>query len=395
MSTARIVITAANAVSSLGASFARLGENLAAAPVVGSAKAFEFHELDADYPCFRVNGFDPVEALGKKGLRTKDWSTKLLMGCIEPLFKQSMEALPAGERPGLTIGTAFGSVQSIGDFLSDSIVNGVNAVNPMAFGNTVINSPTGNANIRYEMRSLSSTVATGFNASLDALIYSADFIRCGYLPAIVAGGLEEVSYYALVGLKRSGLLSANGTMKPFGVDADGFVAGEGCAVFLLETEESARKRGATVIAEIAGYASLFDPADGYNPKAEGALAAVRTACDMAGIKPADVSFVAASANGSTAGDAMEAKVVAELFPSTPVAAYKSKLGECYGASASLQVACALADMATGRVSATGGDYAVRGGVNLVTTEKKLDAKYVAVNSFACDGNCGCVVLKKC
>ena len=148
-------------------------------------------------------------------------------------------------------------VCSIGDFLSDSIVNGVNSVNPRAFANTVINSPTGNSNIRFDAKNLSATIATGFNSGIDALIYAFDYIQRGYIDRIVAGGLEEISYYSLLGLSRTGLISPSANIRPFAIDSDGIVVGEGCALFHLETEEAAKQRGAQIQAEIIGAAMVL------------------------------------------------------------------------------------------------------------------------------------------
>ncbi|MBD3242467.1 MAG: hypothetical protein GF331_17895 [Chitinivibrionales bacterium] len=396
MTTNKTVITGVNALSALGTGYDALSANLGTAPAVTAQQEYEFHSLDTALPAYRIPDYDPVAVLGKKGLRTKDWPTKLLLGTIEQAFKDILESADPESKPGLCIGTAFGSVQSIGDFLSDSIVNGVNAVNPMKFGNTVINAPTGNANIRFGIRSLSSTVASGYNASMDALVYATDHIRCGYLESILVGGLEEVSYYGLVGLLRSGVLSKAGVSRPFAADGDGLVMGEGCAVCLLESADAATARGATVLAEIAGTAATFDrgSAGGFNPHAAGALAAVKMACEDAGIAPSDIGFVAANANGLRPADAMEATVLRELLPDTPVVAYKSRIGECYGASSALVTACALADMAHGTVTGIPAEYNVMEGLDLVVDRRTIDAEYVLVNSYSCDGNCGSIVLKR-
>ncbi len=395
MTTNKTVITGVNAISALGTGYDALTDKLSSTPAATSVKEYEFHSFEQDIPALRIPDYDPIAVLGKKKLRTKDWSTKLLMGTIEQTFKDVLESAVPEEKPGLCVGTAFGSVQSIGDFLSDSIVNGVNAVNPMKFGNTVINAPTGNANIRYNVRSLSSTIASGHNASMDALVYTTDHVRCGYLDSVLVGGLEEVSYYGLAGLLRSGVLSTSGLSRPFASDGDGFVMGEGCAIFMLESAEAAAARGATVLAEIVGTAATFDRggAGGYNPEATGAIAAARMACEDAGITPADIGFVAAGANGLVHADAMEARMLRELLPNTPVVAYKSRIGECYGASTALVTACALADLTTGTITGVPAEYGVMDGLDLVTDRRSREAEYVLVNSYSCDGNCGSIVLK--
>ncbi len=397
MNNTKLVITGVSSISSLGIGYEAMAAGLLTTPERSGVKTFEFHELDAETPCFRVTGFEPAEILGKKGLRTKDLATKILLATMELGFKERFANESVETRPGIVVGTSFGSLQSIGDFLSDSIVNSVNAVNPMHFANTVINSPTGNANIRYEVKQLSTTISTGLNSGIDALIYSCDHIRSGYISAIVAGGLEEISYYVLAGMERSGMLSSSGVMRPFAQDADGIVMGEGCALFLIETEASAKAGGATIIAEIAGYCNAFDPGNGtpgFNPDGEGARFSIREALIMADIEPAQIGFIASGGNGVPSGDTMESMVLAETFGDTPVTAYKIKTGECYGASGALSCACALADMKNNRISGTGSSYVVSNPINLISeTVENRETEYALVTLFSSEGNCSSLIIK--
>ena len=393
----KLLITEASSISTLGIGFDAISGSLPGKQELSRVKSFEFHELDSETPCFRISDFDPIAILGKKGLRTKDLATKILLATLELGFKERFENETENNKPGIVVGTSFGSIQSIGDFLSDSIVNGVNAVNPMAFANTVINSPTGNANIRYGVKTLSSTVSTGFNASIDALIYTGDYIRCGHLPAIVTGGLEEINYYTLLGMDRSGVLSKSGTAKPFAKDADGIIMGEGCALFLIETEESAKAHGANSIAEIVGYCSAFDPAGGkpgFNPNGEGARYTIEQALKMAEVDATTIDFVASGGNGMPSSDSMESSVITSVFDDKPIAAYKAKTGECYGASASLSLACAISDMKNRRISGTGTSYEVQNDINLVSeTIENRESEYAILTSFSYEGNCASLVIK--
>jgi 3-oxoacyl-(acyl-carrier-protein) synthase len=118
------------------------------------------------------------------------------------------------------------------------------------------------------------------------------------------------------------------------------------------------------------------------------------ACAEANMSPSDVGFIAASANGTVAGDTTEAAAIADVAGDTPVAAYKSKTGECYGASGALSLASALADMKAGRVSGTREAYRTPPNLNLVTeTLNNRSDETALLNAFSCDGNCGSIVLK--
>ncbi|NLD99798.1 MAG: hypothetical protein GX640_07980 [Fibrobacter sp.] len=396
MQSRRIVITDVGIISALGMGFSKVNEALAMPPVKTTVKDFEFHQFENEIPCYGIRDFDPVAVLGKKGLRTKDNSTKLLLGTFESELKASMETPDDQNRPGICIGTAFGSVQSIGDFLSDSIVNGVGNVNPQAFANTVINSPTGNANIRFIARNLSATVSTGFNSGIDAIIYAFDHISRGYLNSIVAGGLEEISYYSLLGLARTGILSKSGNCRPFATDSDGIVMGEGCALFLLETIESAQARNATVLAEIVGVCSTFDPnaAFGDSIDSEAAAAAIKGAIEQAKISIDDIDFIASGASGNRRSDSIEASAIKSIFGTkTPVTAYKALTGECYGASGAIVTMCALSDMKNGKISGIGNTYSTINEIPVVFDTIKKDISYALVTSVSCDGNCSALVIK--
>jgi 3-oxoacyl-[acyl-carrier-protein] synthase II len=186
-------------------------------------------------------------------------------------------------------------------------------------------------------------------------------------------------------------------LAPFCKTSDGTVAGEGCAVFCIELEAHARERGAAIIAELAGMSSCFDPKKGprgFNPAGDGARHAMKQACADAGLAAKDIGFIAASANGVPDGDAMEAQALIDLFPNTPVAAYKTKTGECIGASPCMSIACALADLRAGRISGVGSAYPLRHPVNLVfETAGAAPSEFALINSFSCDGYCGSIVLK--
>lgn len=395
MQSRRIVITDVGAISSLGVGFTNISSAVKLPVNMVTVKDYEFHQFEKEIPCFGIRDFDPVEILGKKGLRTKDNATKLLLGTFETGLKNAIESFDEQNCPGICIGTAFGSVQSIGDFLSDSIVNGVNNVNPQSFANTVINSPTGNANIRFISRNLSATVATGFNAGIDAMIYAFDHLKRGYLDRIVAGGIEEVSYYSLLGLQRTGILSPSGNIRPFAIDSDGIVMGEGCALFHLESEEAAKQRGALIMAEIVGAASGFDPDAAFgNGDPECVAAIIKTALEQAQISPDSIDFIASGANGNSRNDSVEASALKQVFgTNTPVTAYKVFTGECYGASGSIVTACALSDLKNGTISGIGKSYKTRSDVPVVTEAIKKESVYTMVTSVSCDGNCSVIILK--
>ncbi|MDG5816048.1 beta-ketoacyl synthase N-terminal-like domain-containing protein [Chitinispirillales bacterium ANBcel5] len=396
MSSKKVYISNSGAMCSLGLDSNTVYQNLSSPGPLSYCKEWDFHQLDSTIPCRKVEGYDPKAVLGKKGLRTKDFSTKLLLGTIELNFNEIMSEEDEQKRPGLCIGTAFGSLQSIGDFLSESIVSGVSNVNPQIFANTVINSPTGNANIRYLSRNLSTTVSTGFNAGLDALIYSKDYISRNYLPRLIAGGLEEISYYTIIGLLRSQVLATSGNSIPFSPSSEGIIPGEGCALFLVENEDEAFSNEKKPLVEIAGTASGFDPellsgqSDGNTD-----VRIIQKALEDASVSAQQIDFIASSANGNKLTDKIESSAIHSVFgDKIPVTAYKHAFGECYGASGALITACAVSDMKNDTVSGTAIQFDPSDSNIMLLTEKiQKKSTYAIVTSFSCEGNVSAVVLK--
>jgi 3-oxoacyl-(acyl-carrier-protein) synthase len=394
----KTVITGINTICSLGIGFDRLKKNIAKEILPTKIQAFEMYDLPSEQYVYTAPDFEPKDILGKKGLRTLDNSTKILMSAIELGFKEYLEGLSEEERPGLMVGTAFGSVESIGNFITDSIRFGVNSVNPGLFGNSVINSPAGNSNIRYGIKSLSGTLTSGLTSGLEGLIYTCDHITQGYLPSILYAGLEEVSAYQYAAAIVEDCLAKDEKIRPFSQTPQGYILGEGVAVMLVESEKFANKHSRKAIASIEGYSSGFDPNGGkfgYNAKGDVMEYVVREAIRKARIKTEDIAFVSASAN-STSGDLVEARVISRVFgEETPVACYKQKFGEAWGASGALSVAATIADLQKKRVSPIYTDgYSKVDGINLVRKQEfPIDKDYALVLSCAPDGNCAAVVIK--
>ena len=197
---------------------------------------------------------------------------------------------------------------------------------------------------------------------------------------------------------RSGLLSPSGSARPFALESDGIVMGEGCALFLLETAASAQQRNAAVLAEIAGCANGFDPAPGRQERSDGSVfkQVVLSACAQAEIDPKQIDCIAAGASGNPTGDALEAAGIAAVFNTeTPVVTYKSFTGECYGASGALNILCALADIKANRIHGIPGTrYPSIASISPVFGIVEKEISCMLVSSYSCDGNCSAVILRK-
>ncbi|MBI3940608.1 MAG: hypothetical protein HY315_07210, partial [Acidobacteria bacterium] len=338
----RVMVTGAGVITSIGAGIEAFSEALyegrcgiASSALIGASPA----------PAAEIRNFTPEPWLGNKGIRVLDRSARLLCVAAQMALTHSDLARRAagGEDPslGLICGTMFGSVHSITAFDWSGLTDGPKYVNPMDFPNTVINSPAGQAAIRYKLRGVNSTISSGLASGLYAIHYASEFLRLGRAGALLAGGVEELCEESFLGFCKNGLISARGRIAPFAPDRDGTVLGEGSALWVLETEEAARERGAAPLLEVCGFGAAHDAHSitAYQLRAEGATAAIEEALRSSGIGPEAVGMVVASAGGSRAGDRMEARALANIFGARlaeiPVCAPKAAFGEALGASGAL------------------------------------------------------------
>ncbi len=181
--------------------------------------------------------------------------------------------------------------------------------------------------------------AAGSQSVLDGLRQ----VQWGYADIAVVGGSEAAARRpAREGFKAARALSPTGYARPFDVDRDGFVMGEGAAVLVLEAEEVAQARGATPLAEALGAASTADAhhITAPHPEGEGAERAMRLAMDDAGLEPGDVAYVNAHGTGTDLNDRTEGNVISRIFGSDQpaVSSIKGTTGHVLGASGSIEAA---------------------------------------------------------
>lgn len=344
--------------------------------------------------------FDAKTILGKKGLRNKDRNTLIVLSCIQMDLASHIEAIGQPDDVGLVLGTTFGSLASQVSFTANYIKGGFRAVNAMEFPNMVINAPPSQGNIWFDLAASSATISNGFTAGLDAVIFAADQIVAGRAKHLIAGGSDELSLHLTLAFDKAGLTSPSHRLAPLGDSRDGTLVGEGAAMVLVESREIAQRRGARVLAEILGHGSTFDGGMdyGFNPKADGASGAMHTALSRAGLRPQDIDFIAASANGSRDGDQMEIEAIHRVFGAdaakVPVVAYKSYFGECFAATGAMQLAAALADLEDGVISKTCGFGGGAHGLRVTSEPLALPkATTVMINSFGYSGQNSSLILR--
>jgi 3-oxoacyl-(acyl-carrier-protein) synthase len=263
----------------------------------------------------------------------------------------------------------------------------------------VINSPAGQAAIKFKLRGVNSTISAGLVSGLYAIHYAAEFLRFGRATALLAGGVEELCEESFFSFGKVGVLSPSGRLQPFGADRDGTVLGEGSALWMLETAESAQARGAKPLLEICGFGAAHDAhaIDAFRVRAEGATSAMEQALQAAHIGPEAIGCVIAGASGSRAGDEMEAHALRKVFGSRleqiPICAPKAAFGEAMGASGALCAVTAGLALARRTLPPTAGFRGAGADLRLSSESQEIQGDYALVNCFGCDGNNASLVLK--
>lgn len=233
------------------------------------------------------------------------------------------------------------------------------------------------------------TVSSACASSAYALGIGYDMIRSGMADMVITGGADSIiNREEIEGFNELYALSVNNdpetASRPFSKDRDGFVIGEGAGIIILESEESAIKRGATIHAELAGYAIT---SEAYNIMApmkdgEGIAHTIRTALDNAGIRPEDVGYINAHGTSTILNDLYETlaikKVFGERAGKIPVSSTKSMIGHTVGAAGAIEGVVTVMSMIHGILTPT---------IHLLEPDPELDLDYVPNKSRRQEVNC--------
>jgi len=326
-----------------------------------------------------ITDFDPLSILGKKGLRDLDRSTKLICSAAKLAIDDARLQITNenSNSIGVSIGATFGSLHSISQFDRTGLIEGPRFVNPSHFPNTVINSPASQVSIRYKIKGFNTTISTGFCASLDAVCYATDFIQLNRADVVLAGGVEELCEETFLGFHKLGCLSGEDGSEPvccpFDARRNGIILSEGAAVLVLEDEEHALNRGATILAKVLGFGNAFGrSADSdFDHQGQGLKHAVAHALRDASVNPEDIDYICASSNSTKGLDRMETRGIKEVFGkhaySIPVSSVKSMVGESFSASGALSLAAGVGALQKGLIPPT---------VNYKERDPECDLDYI-------------------
>ncbi|MBD5156970.1 MAG: 3-oxoacyl-ACP synthase [Butyrivibrio sp.] len=298
---------------------------------------------------------------------------------------------------GMIVGTADGPATEIINFHEGLIKNGLHAGSAFIFPNTVYNAAGGYLSINSGVKGVNVTLTNGMQAGLQSICYAYNTVRDGAEKMMMACGMDENTEIMRLLYDKLGYLSKDGADAPYALKGSSFVLGEGSTSIMLESGESADKRGAVKYAEVAGYAMTHESVTvGTLAGSDAALdRAIKEACANAGISVEDIDAVVGFGNGNKTVDTIEMNSYERVFGGAkkPVHSVKTTVGESRAAAATLSAAHA-ALMLSGRLNHEQQAFVFENGAAKAVKTDISSYKNVLVTSFAAGGSYTAVVLKK-
>lgn len=256
---------------------------------------------------------------------------------------------------GVILGTAAGGIATWEDNYRAVFAEGRDRVPPLVVPRLMHNAAPAHVSIRHGLRGPSFSVSSACASASHAIGLAFRELREGRAPVMLAGGSEAMLLFGGVKAWEGLRVLSPDACRPFDAARNGMVMGEGAAVFVLEDADHAAARGATPLAEIAGFGMTADAGDIVAPSVDGAAAAMRTALADAGMAPAEVGYVNAHGTGTQANDRAEAAALRQVLgEGIPVGSTKGAHGHAIGATGALELLACIAALRDGAIPPTAG-----------------------------------------
>lgn len=325
-----------------------------------------------------IKDFDPHQFLPLKVVKRTDRSTHLALAATQMALEDSGLKLSRKLQEDIHVimGTAMSGHISYIEQLRIYFTQGYRKVSPFAAVSCFPDACSGQLNIFFHLRGPAETICAGCAASTNAVIEGYKRIKMGETDVVIAGGtdapLSEEIYCAFCQAKVLSRKS-NSAPAPFDKNRDGTVLSEGAGIIILESFESAIKRGAQIYAEIVGYGVTTDAYQmaGTDPSGQERIRALQLALKIAKIEPTEVDYINAHGTGTLQNDANETHVIKTVFGNHAgkllISSTKSMIGHTQGGCGVLEIIATLLALKKGIVHPT---------INYETPDEQCDLNYV-------------------
>jgi 3-oxoacyl-[acyl-carrier-protein] synthase II len=354
----RVVVTGLGVVSPVGNTVEEFWKNVCGGVSgIGPITRFDGSRLDARIAA-EVKAFDPSKYVEAKEAKRMALFTQYAVAAAKMAWADS--GLDRGgadpDRVAVILGNGIGGKEVDCEAYQTLFQRGPSRLSPMTIPKLIPNEAAGNISILLQARGQVHTVVTACASGTDALGVALDAIRLGRADVVISGGTEAaITEYCIGGFCAMKALSTKyndapaRASRPFDLSRDGFVMGEGAGILILESQEHAARRGARILAELAGYGGTGDAhhLTAPHPDGDGAVRAIRGALRDAGLNPGDVDYINAHGTSTPLNDPMETKAVKTVFGDHArrlrVSSTKSMTGHMLGAAGAVEaIICVLA-----------------------------------------------------
>jgi 3-oxoacyl-[acyl-carrier-protein] synthase II len=359
-----------------------------------------------------VKNFDPLNFIEKKEVKKMGRFIHLCMAATDEAVKMSgLNITPEiSERVGVHIGSGIGGFDIIEREHSNLLNGGPRKISPFFIPAAIINLAAGHVSIRYNAKGPNEATATACTTSAHSIGDAYKIIARGAADVMIAGGTEAaITPMGVGGFAAMRALSTRNdapekASRPFDVDRDGFVIGEGAGIVILEDLEFARKRGARIMAEIIGYGMSADAYHITQPaeEGEGGYRVMVAALKDAGVKAEQVDYINVHGTSTPLGDVLETKAIKRAFGEhakhgLAVSSTKSMTGHLLGGAGGLEAGITILALC---------DQVLPPTMNLDKPDPECDLDYVAnksrkakleialSNSFGFGGTNGSLIFKR-
>ncbi len=349
-----VVVTGIGVVSPVGigkeAFAASLAEGRSGVRPISHFDATEFTTRFSAY----IDEFDPTPALNPKEARRMARFQQFAVIAADEAIADAGLDFGEGEadRIGVIVGSGIGGLYTMEEQHDKLVEGGMRKVSPFLVPMMIVDLAAGLISIRHGAKGINYSPVSACATGSHAIGEAAEAIRRRQADVIIAGGVDAaITPLGLAGFAAARALSTRNeeperASRPFDVNRDGFVMGEGCGILVLEDRERALARNARIYGEVSGYGAT---ADAYHitapePSGDGAVRAMRHALEQSGLSPRDIGYINAHGTSTPQGDVIETRAVKEVFgtDAPPVSSTKSMTGHLLGGAGAVEaVVCAL------------------------------------------------------
>ena len=414
MNLRRVVVTGLGALTPIGNDISSYWDGL----ISGKSGAdlisyFDTSKFKTQFAC-ELKGFDPLNYLDRKEARKLDKFAQYAIVCSDEAIKDSGLNFDKVDRTrvGVIWGSGIGGFETIqNEMINFSDGDGTPRFNPFFIPKLIPDIAPGVISIRHGLKGPNFATVSACASSANSLIDSLNYIRLGYSDIIVSGGSEAgVTIAGIGGFNAVQALSKRNddpktASRPFDLDRDGFVLGEGGGCLILEELEHAKARGAKIYAEIGG-AGLS--ADAYHmtaphPDGEGAISVMKNCLKDSNLNPEDIDAINMHGTSTPLGDKAEAKAIKEVFGdhayNININSTKSMTGHLLGAAGAIEAISCVLSIKNGIVPPTinhfNHDPEIDNKLNFTFNKAQKRKVSVAMsNTFGFGGHNACVLIKE-